>query len=107
MRQLDKILKNDLFIAGLVRPKELTDRFLLSYEDFDRVFRLIQKHAMLRLDLLLEEATEKRLGLLRNSGMHAGLSEEYRRMVLESYNQEESVYEELAQRVCDAFEIDI
>ena len=86
MRQLDKILKNDLFIAGLVRPKELTDRFLLSYEDFDRVFRLIQKHAMLSLDLLLEEATEKRLGLLRNSGMHAGLSEEYRRMVLESYS---------------------
>jgi hypothetical protein len=41
MRQLDKILKNDLFIAGLVRPKEMTDRFLLSYEDFDRVFRLI------------------------------------------------------------------
>ena len=41
---------------------------------------------MFRLDLLLEEATEKRLGLLRNSGMNAGLSEEYRGMVLESYN---------------------
>lgn len=62
---------------------------------------------MLRLDILLEEATEKRLSLLRNSGMHAGLSEDYRRMVLESYHQEELVYEELAQRVCDHFQIDL
>jgi len=89
MRLLDKILNNDLFIVGLVRAKEYTDRYLLSYEDFDRVFRIIQKHAMLRLDLLLEEGTEKRLNLLKNSGMYVGLSEEYRRMVLESYNHEE------------------
>jgi hypothetical protein len=107
MRLLDKILFNDLFIAGTVRPKEHTDTYLLSYEDFDRVFRIIQKHAILRLDLLLEEGTEKRLNLLRNSGMYVGLSEEYRRMVLESYDQEESVYEDLAQRVCDHFEIDL
>jgi hypothetical protein len=40
MIQLDKMLENDLFIAGLVEPKEHTDRYILTYEDFDRVFRL-------------------------------------------------------------------
>jgi hypothetical protein len=89
MRQLDKLLKNDLFIGGLIRPREYSDRYLLSYEDFDRVFRIIQKHAMLRLDLALEEGTEKRLNLLKGSGMYAGLNGEYRELVLKSYSHEE------------------
>lgn len=66
MIEYEKLLLNDLFIIGIIRPIEHSDRYLLTYEDFDRVFRVINKHAILRLDLLLADDTEKRLNLLRN-----------------------------------------
>lgn len=72
------MLENDLFIAGLIRPQEYSDRYSLTYEDFDRIFRIIQKHAIHRLDLELEDETEKRLTLLKTSQIYVGLSEEYR-----------------------------
>ena len=51
-RKLQQQLNDDLFIIGIIKPSETG---LLCFEDFDRIFRIIQKHATLRLDLLLEE----------------------------------------------------
>ena len=66
MRQLDKMLENDLFITGLIKLREQSNGELqLSYEDFDRIARIIMKHGFLRVDLMLEEASFKRLELLK------------------------------------------
>jgi len=37
---------------------------VLNYPDFDRVFRVIQKHALLKLDILHREETEVRVEAL-------------------------------------------
>ena len=37
---------------GIV-SKPMNEDELLSYEDFDRLSRVIQKHALLRIDLIL------------------------------------------------------
>ena len=34
---------------------------LLDYGDFDRLFRIIQKHVNLKMDIIIEEDTEKRI----------------------------------------------
>jgi len=39
MLNLNQMLEDDLFTIGIIRPQELTD--ILSFEDFDRVYRII------------------------------------------------------------------
>ena len=43
---LEKLLREDLFIIGNIEPDEDN---LLSFSDFDRMFRIIQKHATFRV----------------------------------------------------------
>ena len=49
---------------GIVAKPEDDDE-LLSYEDFDRLSRVIQKHAILRIDLVLEQDIQRRLNVLK------------------------------------------
>ena len=105
LKNLETMLEDDLFIIGIIQPQ---DDGLLAFEDFDRTFRLIQKHALLRLDILLEEDTDKRLNLLRNYGSFGGgFNEDYREMVIDSLNKEEKVYQDLTLQVCHQLEIDL
>ena len=107
MRQLDKMLENDLFITGLIKLREQSNGELqLSYEDFDRIARIIMKHGFLRVDLMLEEASFKRLELLKKQGAHASLSEDYRQLVLDSYNKEQEVFDDVSERVLSHLNID-
>ena len=84
-----------MFILGLIRPQETTQ--LLSYEDFDKLYRVIQKHASLRLELMMQDQRKKRLNLLETQGISGGFSEEYREMVLGSCEKEEEIYQELTE----------
>lgn len=89
---MDSLLEKDLFILGIIKPL-LTedDRYLLCFEDFDRVFRIVQKHAIMRLDIYLERETEKRCNLLKNPDCNVSfgdLSEEYKKMALSAQQLE-------------------
>ena len=67
--------------------KPLNEDELLSYEDFDRLSRVIQKHSLLRIDIVLQEDINNRLNLLRTSGGYSGFGdfdEDYRSMVLKA-----------------------
>jgi len=92
-------------VLGLINTQE--DTGLLSYEDFDRLFRIIQKHATLRLDMMMQEETARRLNLLKQQGMFGGFSEDYRQMVLTSVQKEEEVYQELTEYICSHLNLDI
>ena len=58
---LEKLLTEDLFIIGSIEADEDN---LLAYDDFDRMFRLIQKHATLRVCHELEVDAERRIEML-------------------------------------------
>jgi hypothetical protein len=58
-KEVEKILKEDLFIIGNIRP--LVDQDLLSYDDFDRIYRIAQKHIRLRWNIVYNELILKRL----------------------------------------------
>ena len=66
---------------GIV-AKPMEDEELLSFEDFDRLSRVIQKHAILRIDLMLEQDVQKRLSVLQQHGLYGGFEEEYRELAL-------------------------
>ena len=91
LKELDSLLEKDLFVLGIIKPL-LTDddRYLLCFEDFDRVFRIVQKHAIMRLDIYLERETEKRCNLLKNPDANnfGDLSEEYKKMALSAQQLE-------------------
>ena len=57
---------------------EVEDDGLLSYNDFDRLFRIIQKHATFRVANDLEMDLENRVQFLRKNGLHAAQNQEYR-----------------------------
>ena len=90
---LKTLLEEDLFIIGKI---EVEEDGLLSYNDFDRLFRIIQKHATFRVANELECDSEKRLQFLRENGLHAAQNQEYRNMALRSIKREEGVYVELS-----------
>jgi hypothetical protein len=66
-KEYEDLLEEDLFILGRVEEEDGT----LSFNDFDRLFRIIQKHATLRLCDELEGDAKKRVDLLRNEGLVA------------------------------------
>ena len=94
---------------GIIKPL-LTDddRYLLCFEDFDRVFRIVQKHAIMRLEIYLERETEKRCNLLKSPDTNnfGDLSEEYKKMALSAQQLEIQVYETVMQTICDRTSID-
>jgi hypothetical protein len=101
MNELDRLLEEDLFTIGIIRANDHTD--LLSYEDFDRVYRIIQKHANLRLNIILEEESMKRLNLLhkqQNSNQISCFTDEYRQLAVGAFKKEANVYDDLAQQIC-------
>lgn len=100
---LKKQLEEDLFIIGKI---EVEDDGLLSYNDFDRLFRIIQKHATFRVANELECDAEMRLKFLQENGLHAAQNQTYREMALKSIRREELVYMELSQDVCEAVGLD-
>lgn len=97
--ELNRSLEQDIFIMGIINPNE---DGLLNFEDFDRLIRIIQKHAFIRLDIILEEDSEKRLNILREQGQFGhGYGEEYRQMVINSLKKEDTIYTEIARYVCE------
>ena len=82
--EVEEVLSNDLFILGIIKP--IDDNGLLSYHDFDRVYRIIQKHARFRWSIVFNELTLKRLIVLKNDSVFH-FSEEYRNLILESLEQ--------------------
>ena len=69
------MLREDLFIIGNIEPDEDD---LLSFSDFDRMFRIIQKHATFRVCQELEADAEERIKLLDREGLLGGQSAQYR-----------------------------
>ena len=67
------------------------EQTLLTYEDFDRLYRIIQKHVYLRLDILLLQETEIRVKILREQltpkdylpEKKFTMTEEYREIAIE------------------------
>ncbi len=54
---------------GKVEPDE---EGLLAFNDFDRLFRIIQKHATFRICAELEADAEQRISLLKKGGILEG-----------------------------------
>ena len=81
------MLKNDLFLLGYITKDE---DGLISFNDLDRLVRIIQKHAYLRVAQKLDELADSRLEYIAKNqiAMMAGPSSEYRKMVTESINTE-------------------
>ena len=52
---------------------------VLKFEDFDRLYRIIQKHTMIKLDAIHKIETESRLQILKKE---KGISREYRKSCL-------------------------
>lgn len=81
------MLKNDLFLLGYIHKDE---DGLISFNDLDRLVRIIQKHAYLRVAQRLDDLAEERLEYIAKNpiAMFAGPSSEYRKMVMDSINAE-------------------
>ena len=45
---MESTLDNDLFIIGRVSLIKQGDKKVLNFEDYDRVYRIIQKHSTMR-----------------------------------------------------------
>ena len=54
----EELLKNDLFLLGYIHKDE---DGLISFNDLDRLVRIIQKHAYLRVAQRLDDLAEERL----------------------------------------------
>jgi len=93
----DQMLKEDLFILGRIEEEE---DGMLSFNDFDRLFRVIQKHATLRLIDELENDAQKRVSILKKEGLSAAYNKEYRDICLQSKRKEEETYENLTRSIC-------
>lgn len=76
-----EMLQEDLFIMGRI---ELEEDGLLSYNDFNRIFRIVQKHAQFRVVNELEMDAQKRIEFLEKNGLHAAQNQIYYDMALQS-----------------------
>ena len=85
---------------------EVEDDGLLSYNDFDRLFRIIQKHATFRVAYDLEMDSKNRVEFLQKNGLHAAQNEEYRKMAMQAIRREETVYNELSAKVCEEIKLE-
>jgi hypothetical protein len=85
----DKLLEDDLFLQGYIEKDE---DGLLTYNDMDRLFRLIQKHAFLRLIKTLEDLADKRQQCLNKNKNDMLPSTEYTKLVTESKNAVDDQY---------------
>lgn len=101
----EELLINDLFLLGYI---DKDDDGLISFYDLDRLVRIIQKHAYLRVAQRLDDLAEERLSYIEKNRMHmyGGPPTEYRKMVLESINAEQEQYSQICDRICNVFEID-
>ena len=89
---LDQQLYDDIFILGVITPIEIkcedilleldsphsfqstgsdaasnflqVNKKVLKFQDFDRLYRIIQKHTLLRLDKIYHHETQKRVKIL-------------------------------------------
>lgn len=93
---LDAMLEEDLFILGNIHASDES----LSFNDFDRIFRIIQKHAIKRLIFQQEVDSQERVNLLRKHGLGAAHNKAYRDLCHKSKNTEEQVFEQLTKYVC-------
>ena len=108
MHRMDKILEEDLYTIGYITPQD--DTGLLSFDDFDRVFRIIQKHGELLWDVVHNELTLKRLKVLQNQEEAIGridkYIEEYRNLILETFGEEGEfikVFEYVSKKIFSEF----
>lgn len=84
----EELLKNDLFLIGYIQKDE---DGLISFNDLDRLVRIIQKHAYLRVAQRLDDLAEERLMYIEKNhdAFFVGPTSEYRQMVLKSINAEQ------------------
>ena len=87
------------------------EQTLLTYEDFDRLYRIIQKHVYLRLDILLLQETEIRVKILREQltpkdylpEKKFTMTEEYREIAIEfiekDYNSK--INSQMTDKICE------
>lgn len=101
-KEYEDLLEEDLFIVGRIEEEDGS----LTFNDFDRLFRIIQKHATLRLCDELETDAKKRVDLLRNEGLVAAHNKQYRDLCIKSKEKEEQQYEELTQYICERVGVD-
>jgi hypothetical protein len=83
----EELLKNDIFLLGYI---EKDDDGLISFNDLDRLVRIIQKHAHLRVASKLDDLAEERLDYLDKNPeeMFGGPSKKYRELVTLSITAE-------------------
>ena len=80
---MESTLDNDLFIIGRVSLTKHGDKDVLNFEDYDRVYRIIQKHSTMRTTNAQQDFILRRMSILKKySGDElGGCPQDYRDMV--------------------------
>ena len=107
-RELQKQLEADLFILGRIAVDE---EGLLPFEDWDRIFRIVNKHVLLQSEVLLAQDCRARVELLKSH--HRGTlpikdswrsrwyTDKYREIALNSFNRQAELEQQLLHQVCE------
>jgi hypothetical protein len=63
--ELDHELNNDLFLMGTIDPDEVDLNGHMPFENWERIYRVTQKHTLIRLKPILKTMKLKRQEILK------------------------------------------
>ena len=103
------MLEQDLFLVGGILPEEQSE--CLSLEDWDRIFRIVNKHVLLQSEFIVGQNMQMRLEILkqdrRQSGKETEYSDTYRALAVQTAESKEALEEKILKHVCDHLNLDI